>query len=141
MTDTPARTPYLGKYALILIAGVAALMVANAVLLGTVGVPVPSGAATILPPMIAALVAGQTWGKDRGAVPDNAEAWRFAIVAGLIFLAVQVPLTLLGLAAVGPAAQGAMGFAAVILLVTTGIVILANRWFVSVGAKSTTKQR
>lgn len=141
MTDTPARTPYLGKYTLVLIAGVVALMVANAVLLATLGIPVPSGAATIIPPMIAAMVVGQTWGKERGEAPANRPAWRFAVVGGLIFLAVQLPLTFLGLAAAGPAGQGAIGLVAGLLAVTTAIVILANRWFVSVGAKGVLKQR
>lgn len=141
MTDTPVRTPYLGKYALVLLGGIAALMVANAVMLGTVGVPVPSGAATIIPPMIAALVCGQAWGRDTGALPDNRAAWRFAAAAAAIFLAVQIPLTVLGLASVGPAAEGALGFALVLLAVTTGIVALSNRWFVTIGAKGVIKAR
>ncbi|CTQ50984.1 ABZJ_00895 family protein [Jannaschia donghaensis] len=141
MTESPTPFAYLGKYALILVGGIAALMVANAVMLGTIGVPVPSGAATIIPPMIAALVVGQTWGKDAGALPDSRAAWRFAAMAAGVFLAVQLPLTLFGLSAVGPAGQGVFTFAAILLLVTTAIVLLANRWFVSVGAKGAIKQR
>lgn len=141
MTDTPTRTPYLGKYALILLGGIAALMVANAVMLGTVGVPVPSGAATIIPPMIAALVCGQAWGRDTGALPESGAAWRFAIAAAAIFLAVQIPVTLFGLTAIGQIGAEHIGLTLGLIGVTTLIVGLTNRWFVTVGAKGVIKQR
>ncbi|SDZ38023.1 hypothetical protein SAMN05444004_11263 [Jannaschia faecimaris] len=141
MSDTAPRTPYLGRYTLILIGGIVALMVMNAVLLGVLGVPIPAGAATIIPPMIAALVAGQTWGKERGVVPENGPAWRFAIVAALIFAVVQIPLTMIGLASMGAAGQASLGFVAGLIAVTTVIVVLSNRWFVVVGAKGAVKQR
>ncbi|MEL6586968.1 MAG: ABZJ_00895 family protein, partial [Pseudomonadota bacterium] len=97
----------------------------------------PSGAMTIIPAMAAALHAGQTWGKERGTIPESREAWRFAFVGGLIFLALQLFLLPMALATLGSELTSAMRFLVPVLVLVTVVTILLNRFFLVMGAKGT----
>ncbi len=142
VTETPEPpVPYLGRYTMILVAGVAGLIVLNIVLGILAQVSLPAGAAAVIPPMIAGLVTGQTWGRERGALPEGAPAWRLSVFGALIYAGLQLLLALGGLAATGAAGPTAVGISLGIVLVVSVIVVFINRWFLTVGAKGILKQR
>ncbi|UWQ16170.1 ABZJ_00895 family protein [Jannaschia sp. M317] len=134
MSDTP-RTPYLGRYLIAVLALTIGFMVFVNLVARLTGILLPGGAVAILPPMIAALHVGQVWGKERGAVPESAVAWRWAAVAGLVFLAVQLLLMPVMLAGAGAITGQMMGLIAGLVAGTTIMAVLVHRLFLVMGAK------
>jgi hypothetical protein len=130
--DVPDGTAYLGRYLAVLVAVVMALAVLGWLLASFAQVYVPPGAAAVIPPMVAALHVGQHWGRDRGAVPSGRAAWRWAGVAGLVYLA----LILVLIAPVAAAASSILGLAAVLVAGATAMAVIVNRVFLSIGARS-----
>ena len=130
----------LRHYVTILVVSWAAMLAAGILLGRYAGVSLPAGAVAILPPMIAAMVAGRRIGGETGIVPEGPAAWRFAGFGALIYLALQVLLAAMTYAALlraggGPPAAG-LAFLLAMLCVVTAIAVLVNRLFLSVGARS-----
>ncbi|PWJ20346.1 ABZJ_00895 family protein [Jannaschia seohaensis] len=124
--------PFLGRYTVVLVATVMALTLLGWVL-HRVGVALPPGAAAILPPIAGALHVGQHWGRTRGQAPDGRTAWRWALVAGLLYAVLLIVLALPLLGAIAPE------FLPVLVMLlggTTLIAILINRFLLSMGARS-----
>ena len=90
------RTPYLGCYLRNLVLSTIGLTVAALLLARLEILAVPSGGLVLLPPAIAAYMAGRAWGRAEGVVPAGRAAWHWAVVAGLGYLAVQMVLLPLG---------------------------------------------
>ena len=136
MTD--ARTPFLVRYTLVLVGTHIALTALGMIVVQVFAVAIPSGAIAIIPPMIAALAAGQGWGRAIGAVPDSAAAWRFAVFGGLIALALQLAIAMFALVALSgfQLDTGAMLTLMAIMAVVFVISVLVNRFFVTMGAKA-----
>ncbi len=142
MTDRP-RTPFLGYYLATLVAAIVGMAVLVFVIQLLTGANIGSGATAIVPPMAAAMLVGQRWAKRRGAAPTSREAWRFALVAGVAFLALQILLVLMVAASgvLGPIGQGAVGLMVGIVLAYTAVAIVMHRWFVMMGARSVLKAK
>ncbi|WP_371154201.1 ABZJ_00895 family protein [Jannaschia sp. 2305UL9-9] len=133
MTDTP-RAPYLGRYLVVLILVMIGFAVLGWGLLRFAGIAIPGGAVAIVPPMVAALHVGQTWGRERGEIPDNRTAWRWSLIAGLVFLALQLVTLPLVLATLTLSPDVIQLF--VILIGGTTIMsVLVHRFFLTIGAK------
>lgn len=135
MTETP-RVPYLGRYLTVLTAVIVGFAVLGWALLRFAGFAVPGGAVAIVPPMVAALHVGQTWGRERGEMPDNRTAWRWALVASLVFLALQLLLLPLVLTTVA-VSPGILKLMALLIGGTTIMSVLVHRFFLTIGAKGT----
>jgi hypothetical protein len=132
MSDAPEGLPYLGRYLAVLVAVVVALTVAGWLLARFAGFFLPPGAAAIIPPMAGALHVGQVWGRERGEVPEGRTAWRWAGVAGLVYLA----LILVLLVPVAGAASQVLGLAAMLVTGAVLMAVLVNRFFLTIGARS-----
>ncbi|TFL16826.1 ABZJ_00895 family protein [Jannaschia formosa] len=124
--------PFLGRYLGVLLLALVA-MVAAGWALAMAGIALPFGAAAILPPIAAALHCGQHWGRVRGTVPGGRVAWRWALVAALVYLAL---LIVLAVPFVLPALATIMPFVLMILGGTVLMTILINRFFLVIGARS-----
>ncbi|GIT95583.1 hypothetical protein JANAI62_22060 [Jannaschia pagri] len=131
--DSP-RTPYLGRYLAVSAAVMVGIGAVNISLRIFTGYSLPSGAASIIPPMIAALHVGQVWGRDRGSVPDNRTAWRWAGVAGLVYLALQMLIVPVVIARANHTPE-IIALVAVIIAGVTLAAIVINRLFLTMGAK------
>ena len=114
------------------------------------GVNLASSGIGIIPPLIAAMVAGQVYARDTGRVPDSAEAWRFAVVATLISIGLAAGLAVIaGLllpvqvaalrAEVMPAVGTMVSIAAGFLGFLVGVTVLVNRFFLTFGARNMLK--
>ncbi|WP_316013913.1 ABZJ_00895 family protein [Roseobacter sp. HKCCA0434] len=132
--DRP-RTPYLGTYLLWLVGTLVALTLLEFLLAALVDFGIPPGVTAIIPAMVAANQVGDRWGRERG-VPTPSEAWRWAIVAAIAFLAMQLLLAPLAILALGLPMDGTL---AVILVMTlalfTAAVIFVNRFFMPQAAR------
>jgi hypothetical protein len=138
MSTTP-RTPYLGTYLVLFIITALGVIAAVAAIQAATGYNIGNGGTSIMPPMIAALITGQRWGKAAGVVPDNRAAWRFALVTAIATVALQILVAMAVLAAAGEAGMGMGPMIVGVLVFYTLIVIGVNRWFVTFGAKSALK--
>ncbi|MGB3406384.1 MAG: ABZJ_00895 family protein [Jannaschia sp.] len=133
MAQTP-RTPYLGRYLVAMIGVTIGLTVLRIALIQVAGIALPGGALAIIPPMAGALYAGQAWGRERREVPANAIAWRWALVAGIVYLAVQLlilPLSLTG----AQITTSLLTTLAAIIAVTAIVAVFVHRFFLTIGAK------
>jgi len=139
--STTARTPFLGTYILIFLATMIGIGVVLFLISALTGVQISNGGMAILPPMIAAIFTGKRWGAAIGAVPENRIAWRFAIVAAIATVAVQILIALGVLAAMGDSAAGVAPLIAGAMVLYTALVIIVNRWFLGFGAKASIRAK
>ncbi|RED11256.1 ABZJ_00895 family protein [Pontivivens insulae] len=139
MTEQP-RTPYLGQYVLILIAATAGIFVLRLGAASLFDVELGAGGLALLPPLLGAIFCGRKWAMERGSVPQANVAWRWAIVAGIAFLALQILLTPLVLINMGGALDGSAATVLVLgLALFTAIAIFVNRFFLVMGARGVLK--
>ena len=104
-------------------------------------VSLPSGLATILPCMVAALIEGQKIAQNSGKAIEKSEAWAFARESTLLVLAINlVFMVLLFLSPLGSELPPLPPILyAVIFIVLMLVSFLTNRFFVTMGANSVLK--
>lgn len=104
-----------------------------------------SGAATIIPPVIAAaMIEGQRLARAHGRDMEKREAWRAAVLATVACIGVNLMLAavLMMIPAVATVIAKLpmnilVGGAAAIAI----IILLTNRWFIALGARSEIKRQ
>jgi hypothetical protein len=139
MPDTPPdpgpRTPYLGLYLIALIVALIAMTAFGWLLAVGVGFGLPIGPMAIVPAIVAASFVGRRWGAERGQVPDGPTAWRWSMVAGLVFLALALVLAppLLSLA---PDPLAAVPLAVMVIAGSSAMAVVVHRVFLVAGAKA-----
>lgn len=127
---------YAGVYIAAAI-GLAALTWAAAALLG---VRLPTGLSTALPPMLAAMIEGQALARAARAPIPGGDAWREAGRMTLV-VALLNAVILAGVLTFTPELANAQAASIIglVFLVLLGVVFLVNRFFLGLGARSQLK--
>lgn len=134
-SDLP-NLPYLGRYILYLLGGIALMAVANAALRAVFDFGGTSGASTVLPPMIAAMLVGQKWAKDTGAAPEMGRVWRLSLAGAIFHVLLQAVLGVIVFSAM-PSVDGlGIGILFGVVAIVGVMTIFVNRWFIGMGAKN-----
>ncbi len=130
------NVPYLGRYIVCLLGGIVLMAVVNVVLRSVLDLGSASGASTVIPPMLAAMLVGRKWAEDTGKLPDTGHVWRLSLMGAAFYGVLQLLLGLVVLFSV--ASLDGLGFGILLALVAFvgGITILVNRWFIGMGAKN-----
>ncbi|SFJ60313.1 ABZJ_00895 family protein [Jannaschia pohangensis] len=136
--------PWIGRYALTLVLTWGGLMVVGVLLSRFAGISLPGGAVAILPPIAAAMVTGQAWARQTGALPPNGPAWKLACVGALLYFMMQIVVAGGAFASLSRVTEGVVtpdrlfitfGLLAVLCVVSAGV----GRLFLTFGAKSALK--
>lgn len=98
----------------------------------------PTGLSTVLPPMLAASQVGTRYAMAHAALPSKADAWRAA--GWMTAVALVINLVIAGLWLLLPETRALLaaspGLLAGVFLALMGLVYLANRWAIMIGAKA-----
>lgn len=105
------------------------------------GLDLQSAGLSVLPPIVASAVEGQAFVRKHKRVPESSESWKFARMGAVI--ALGIGFVLLPIAAMfNPAIREMMGDSVLVGLLTAAllfwalIVLMANRWFIAVMART-----
>lgn len=141
MSDRP-RTPYLGTYLIWLLVGIIGCAALLALMRVAFGFELSAGAIAAIPPMMAAMLVGEKWAKERGVLPTSTEAWRWSVVAAIAFLSIQILIVMMFLAAAGgPITTSTATITGMALVLFTVVVIFINRYFLVLYAKRNLKAK
>lgn len=128
------------RYIPVLVATWIALLVSGFLLESHTGVSVPAGTVAILPPILAALVAGQTVGQATGPGPTGRAAWGFAVLGAMVCFGFLMFVAAITLASSTPGGETAdptrLAGIASILALFSAFAVLLNRLFLSHGART-----
>ncbi|WP_238366812.1 ABZJ_00895 family protein [Mesobacterium pallidum] len=130
------------RYGLTYILAVAGLTLVSILMIRYLGIDFPSGAASVIPPMAAALLEGQRIGRSVTEMPANGVLWQAAgkataLVAVLNLVLLYAVSFLPGIGAV--LAQIPPGLLTLIAAVLLVVVLWINWWFLRLGIKNELK--
>lgn len=135
----------LWRYAIVYLLATVGFAVAAEMLSVYAGVAGGSGAATVVPAMVASIFEGQRWARHHGgSIPAKGALWQGAWRCTLAAAAVN--LVTLGLLWMVPAIRAPLQavpavLVAIIFVVLLGVTLLVNRFGLGLGVKSELKRR
>lgn len=128
------------RYAGVYVAAMLGLAALTWALQALMGFRLPTGLSTALPPMLAAMMEGQALARGSRALISGAAAWREAAKMTLVVALINA-LVLFALLGLMPelAETRAVVIIGGIFLLLLAVVLLVNRFFLTLGAKSQLK--